>query len=165
MKIIAFDQSTVKTGYAVMDGTDLVRHGVIDHHKVDDQWERSQMMFHSIARLIQETKPQFVVIEGVALQTNPQVLIKLGQLQGHIMALAWSKNLPVQIYLPTEWRKILGFKQGKGVKRKDHKDAAMGYVKQRYPIEVSEDEAEAISIALAFLIDTGVIPEENKEEK
>lgn len=164
MKIIAFDQSTVKTGYAVMDGTDLEKHGVIDLHKEDDQWIRSQMMFREIERMIKAVKPRVVIIEGVALQTNPQVLIKLGQLQGTIMAAAWSRNLPVQIYLPTEWRKKLGIKQGKGIKRQELKEQVVSLVEETYGFSPMEDEAEAIAIALCYLRDSGVIPEDKENE-
>ena len=162
MKIIAFDQSTVKTGFAVMNGTDLEKYGVIDLHKEEDHWIRSQEMFHQTARLIKDTKPKLVIIEGVALQTNPQVLMKLGQLQGHIMAAAWGRNIPVMIYLPTQWRKILGMTQGKGVKRADLKRQSIEFVQKCYPIEVTEDEAEAIAIALAYLKESGQLPDDKE---
>lgn len=164
MKILAFDQSTVKTGYAVVDGTDLEKHGVIDLHKEDDQWIRSQVMFKEIDKMIRTVKPNLVIIEGVALQTNPQVLIKLGQLQGAIMASAWCKNLPVHIYLPSEWRKQLGIKQGKGVKRQDLKKQVVALIEELYGFKPIEDEAEAIAIALCYLRESGILPD-NKENE
>jgi crossover junction endodeoxyribonuclease RuvC len=163
MKFIAFDQSTVKTGFAVMDDTDLVKYGVIDLHKEEDLWIRSQEMFHAIDRLIKDVKPKLIIMEGVALQSNPQVLMKLGQLQGQIMAAAWSRNIPIHIYLPTQWRKIHGFAQGKGIKRNELKIAALNLVHSSYPIEVTEDEAEAISIALAYLKESGKITDDKEK--
>ena len=162
MKILSFDQSTVKTGYAVFDGTDLIAHGVIDLHKEKDAWEREQLMRIKIKDLIKVNYPKVVVLEGVSAQSNPQTVIKLGRLQGHIMSAAWDHGADVKIYLPTEWRKIDGIKQGPR-SRKELKEQSISLVLDAYGLSLPEDEAEAIAIGIAYLKDSGVIPDETKE--
>ena len=162
MKILSFDQSTVKTGYAVFDGTDLIAHGVIDLHKEKDAWEREQLMRVQIKDLIKVNCPKVVVLEGVSAQSNPQTVIKLGRLQGHIMSAAWDNGADVKIYLPTEWRKIDGIKQGPR-SRKELKEQSISLVLDAYGLSLPEDEAEAIAIGVAYLKDSGVIPDETKE--
>lgn len=169
MRLIALDQSTVVTGYAIFENEDLVGHGVLDYHKETDLNRREHMMWENIDGLLRDLQPNVLVYEGVALQNNAQVLIKLGNLQGHIMASAWTLGVPFHSYLPTQWRKLLGFRQGGGVKRAELKRQASNLVEETYGISVREDEAEAVAIGLAYLKEQKEIhdngKENNEEEK
>lgn len=150
MKTISFDQGTQKTGYAVFDGMDLYRHGVIDLHKERDSWEREQMMRIAIKHIIKQYKPKLVVLEGVALSRgNVQTSLSLGRLQGYVLSAAWDIPADARIYYPTEWRKLLGFKQGGGIKRDVLKAQAIEMIQRTYGIDVPDDEAEAICIGLS----------------
>lgn len=157
MKILSFDQSTIKTGYAIFDDTDLILHGVIDLHKCNDAYEREQMMRIKIKNLIKDCKPAVVVMEGISVRVNPQTAIMLGRLQGHIESLSWDFNADSYIYMPTEWRKIDGIKQGR-IPRKELKAQAILFVEDCFGISVTDDEAEAIAIGVAYLKDHGVLP-------
>lgn len=84
----------------------------------------------------------------MALQNSPSVLIDLARLQGFIIGVCNSCNKKYIILKPTVWRKELGFKQGK-LKRKELKEEAINYVKNKYNEKVSSDEADAICMALA----------------
>ena len=165
MVLISLDQSTVVTGYAVFSGDQLVEHGVIDFHKEDDLSVRAYRMWAAIDELLRDVKPDMLVYEGVSMQNNAQVLIKLGNLQGHITASAWKLGLPFVTYLPSKWRKILEFQQGSKVKRSDLKKQALRFVEETYGVRVREDEAEAIAIGLAYLKEQKEKQNEgNKEE-
>lgn len=160
MRLLALDQGTSVSGYAFFDGTDLVRHGVISANKKDEYWIRLQYMRNKVERMIKEYRPDYVVIEGIAMQRDQQALIKLGQLQGVIMGAAFSNQIPVDILLPTHWRKLNGFKQGAGVKREDLKRQAFDMVQDCYrlmPVP-TEDEAEAIAIGIAWLREREYLP-------
>lgn len=162
MKVLSFDQSTMKTGYAVFDGADLIAHGVVDLHKEKNSWEREQLMRIKIKEAIKQYKPKVVVLEGVSAKSNPQTVIMLGRLQGHIMSAAWDSGSDVKIYLPTEWRKIDGIKQGPRT-RVELKQQSIDLVINAYGVVLPEDEAEAIAIGIAYLKDSGVIPDDVKE--
>lgn len=162
MRLLSLDQSTVKTGYAVFDDGDLIAHDLVDLHKERDTWEREQMMRIKIKHLINQYHPSVVVLEGVSAKSNPQTVIMLGRLQGYIMAAAWDNGADVKIYLPTEWRKIDGIKQGSRTRR-ELKEQSISLVFDAYGVVLPEDEAEAIAIGVAYLKDFKIINTELKE--
>lgn len=164
MRTLSFDQSTVLTGYAIFENETLVSHGVIDLHKESDLLARAHQMWLEIDSLIGDVQPDVIVYEGVSLQNNAQVLIKLGNLQGHIMASAWRANIPFVSYLPATWRKKLSFRQGKGVKRSELKKMAVTLVEETYGMHVREDEAEAVAIGLAYINEQKEINENGRKE-
>lgn len=162
MNVLSLDQSTMKTGYAVFNDNLLITHGVIDLHKEHSSWEREQLMRIKIKDLIKQHRPKVVVLEGVSSKSNPQTVIMLGRLQGYILSAAWDKNADTKIYLPTEWRKINGIKQGPRT-RQELKEQSIRLVEDSYGVTLPEDEAEAIAIGIAYMKDSGIIQDEEKE--
>lgn len=113
-----------------------------------DIGERNIQMRQMIQSRIKNNHPDLVVIEDVALQASAKTVIQLAQLQGAIVGACDIFNVPYEIIKPSEWRKILGFKQGR-VKRAELKQQAIDYVKTYYGEDVSSDEADAMCIATA----------------
>lgn len=147
IKILAFDQALIKTGVCTLDG-DTVYHSLIDLSKMKDIGERNIQMRQMIQSRIKNNHPDLVVIEDVALQASVKTVIQLAQLQGAIVGACDIFNVPYEIIKPSEWRKILGFKQGR-IKRAELKQQAIDYVKTYYNEDVSSDEADAMCIATA----------------
>ena len=109
-------------------------------------------MRQMIQSRIKTNSPDLVVIEDVALQASAKTVIQLAQLQGAIIGACELFNIPYEIIKPTEWRKILDFKQGRQVKRPELKQQAIDYVAEHYGENVSSDEADAMCIATAALM-------------
>lgn len=151
IKILAFDQALGKTGVCTLDG-DTVYHSLIDLSKVKDANERAASMRHMIQSRIKNNNPDLVVMEDVALQSSAKTVIQLAQLQGAIIGACDIFNVPYEILRPSEWRKTLGFKQGRQVKRPELKQQAIDYVAENYGEVVSSDEADAMCIAKAALM-------------
>lgn len=149
IKILAFDQALIKTGVCTIDG-DTVYHSLIDLSKTKDISERSTMMRQMIQSRIKNNFPDLVAIEDVALQSSAKTVIQLAQLQGAIIGACDIFGVPYEIIKPSEWRKILGFKQGRQIKRPELKQQAINYVAEHYKEEVSSDEADAMCIATAI---------------
>lgn len=147
IKIIAFDQALGKTGVCTIDDN-TVYYSLIDVSKVKDVNERSMMMRQMIQSRIKNNHPDLVVIEDVALQRSVKTVIQLAQLQGAIIGACDIFNIPYEILKPSEWRKTLGFKQGR-MKREELKQQAIDYVAEHYGETVSSDEADAMCIAKA----------------
>lgn len=148
IKILAFDQALIKTGVCTLDdGT--VYHSLIDLSKTKDPSERHAVMRQMIQSRIKNNHPDLVVIEDVALQSSVKTVIQLAQLQGAIIGACEMFNVPYEILRPSEWRKMLGFKQGRQVKRPELKQQAIDYVADHYGEVVSSDEADAMCIAKA----------------
>lgn len=151
MKLLALDQSTKVTGWAVFDDNSLARYGEINLSKNTDPNSRFQQMCNAVQDLIHEEKPDFVVFEEVAMQTNAYSLITLARLQGVIIAVCFNHQIEHYIYPSGAWRKALGFKQGKGHARGDLKRQAISYCKEQYNVELDEDRADAVCIGDAFI--------------
>ena len=149
MRILAFDQATKITGWAVLEDGELLRYGHISEADVDSPAERIRDMFIQIADKIEEDMPDLVVIEAVQHQANAKTMLMLSQLQGMCIGAAYQKDLAVYSPLPVEWRKILNYKQGAHMKRAELKQQSIDYVRTHFDIVATEDECEAICIGVA----------------
>jgi Holliday junction resolvasome RuvABC endonuclease subunit len=164
MRILALDQASIITGYAIFDDGDLVSFGKLTADKSVSPEDRFEEMCRKIHLLFLKSKADIIIFEDVSLRTSIKTLITLSRLQGAIMDMSYWHNTAFKIYAPTQWRKVLGFNQGNKVNREALKTQAIDYVSKCYGITAKDDIAEAICIGLAYLRDSGVI-EEIKEKK
>ena len=146
MKILAFDQATNITAWCLWNSKRPTKFNAIEAAKDDAVDIRIAFMSDEIRKLIYKEMPTLIAIEDVSYQRNAQVLIDLARLQGHIMRIAMDVGIPVVICKPSAWRKAVGIKTGKGIKRNELKMAAMSLIKEKYGVDVPEDIAEAICI-------------------
>ena len=140
------DQSTRITGYSVFKDGKYVTSGVIDLHKIKDTDERSKQMAVEICRLIESAKPDCVIIEEVQQQSNTSTVIKLARIQGVAIGFCAAHNIDLHILTPSRWRSVLGYQQGPKVKREVLKQQSLDFVKNKFKLELIEDEAEAVCI-------------------
>lgn len=150
-RFISFDQSTKMTGWCLWINGEYKTSGVLNCSKEKDSYMRFLLMVQYIFELINKYEPHVIYIEDTALQTNAKTLKDLSQLQGVIIGCCIAKGISYEIISPTQWRKILNFEQGRGMKRKDLKYQAIQYVLDTYEITATEDEVEAIALGSAVL--------------
>lgn len=150
MKILAFDQSTTVTGWSLIEDGICVDYGLIDLRREKRFEVRFKQMCLSIFQAIDKFKPAIVAIEDTYNSNSPKVLKSLSQLQGAIIAYCNSNDISYSIILPTHWRSTLGFNQGKSLKRNDLKKQAVDFIKAKYGIISTSDEADAICIGVAY---------------
>lgn len=147
IRIIAFDQSTTATGWAVLEKEtgDIIEYGVLE-----PKGETNDRIIKTVKQclwLVEEYQVSFVFIEGVQYQRNAVVLQVLAKLAGTLEIMLIEKGYFVNVVKASEWRRMVGVK---GRKRADVKKEAHKLVKELYGIEASEDEVEAILFARAF---------------
>ena len=152
MKLLAWDQSSKKSGFCLIEDGKYVKSGIIDKSKIADIDTRIGEMGIAICQQIKELNPDVIVIEDIQNQSSISTVVYLARLQGFILGWCYVKHIKTEIVRPSEWRKILDFKQGAGVKRQELKDQGMNYIKNKYGKELSEDEAEACCIGDASWI-------------
>ena len=163
MKILAFDQATVRTGYAFFEDNTMGAFGLIDLHTMKQGLGlRMDAMFQQMAEEVEKYQPDVIVIEDVAMQANPSGLIALARLQGMIIGYCVMHEIGCVILKPTEWRRACGFKQGR-VKREQLKQQAIDFVKDVYHLQVTDDEADAICIGTAYVASLMAAGEEKNE--
>lgn len=150
MRVLAFDQSTKVTGYSLFVDGQYVDSGVIDLSKDKNTVERSKQMGLAICEQIEGKKPDVVIIEEVAMQSNAQTLKFLARIQGVAIGFCAAHNIPLHILEPSKWRSALDFKQGRAVKREELKAQSLDYIKERFGFKnFSEDRCESICINVA----------------
>jgi Holliday junction resolvasome RuvABC endonuclease subunit len=103
-----------------------------------------------MCKLIENNKPDVVVIEEVSMQSNAQTLKLLARIQGVAIGFCAAHNIPLHILEPTRWRSALNYRQGPKVKRELLKQQSKDYVKKHFDFSnFSEDRCEAICINVA----------------
>lgn len=148
MKILAIDQSTSKSGYAVFNNGQLCEWGIVRPSKKLDE-NNLKSMFLKLIELIEEKQPEKIVIEDVYLKYgktfNVQTHKTLANLQGMLIAYFMLHQIEYDIIHPMTWKyKVVG-------KKKISKEETQSFVKKKYSIEFKEDEADAICIGLYCL--------------
>ena len=150
MRILAFDQSTRVTGWSLFVDGQYVDSGVIDLGKNKNTEDRSKQMGLDMCKVITDNKPDTVIIEEVAMQSNAQTLKLLARIQGVAIGFCAAHKMPLHILEPSKWRSALSFKQGRAVKRNELKQQSFDYVKKYFGFDnFSEDRCEAICINVA----------------
>jgi len=156
MRVLALDQSTSVTGYAVIEDGQYIQSGTIDMRRNHDAGSRLKNMMLLIGQLINSKRVDKVVFEDVQQQTNSATYKLLSQLQGAIIYYCYTNDLGFTILTSSAWRKILKFEQGKRVLRRRLKEQSIEYVKEHCGKEVSDDEADAICIGFAAIEDNRI---------
>jgi Holliday junction resolvasome RuvABC endonuclease subunit len=150
MKILSIDQSTQKSGWSIFINGKYKTHGLIDLHKDKDSARRFKEMCMNLNNLIKDNKPDLVVIEDVAAQSNIKTVIILARLQGAIIESCYLHNIEFYLIRPTEWRSLLGMKQGR-MKTTELKEQTIQYVSSLLEIQnIDNDSADAIAINIAY---------------
>ena len=147
LKLIAFDQSTVATGWCLMDQqtSEIIEHGVIKPEGTTN--ERIRKTIKKCMYLCDKHQVTFVFIEGIQIQKNPKVYEVLAKLQGTLEICLEEKNYIVNVVKSAEWRKRVGIKSRKRIELKAE---AIQLVSDLYNIQPTEDECEAILFARAY---------------
>lgn len=147
MKIAGIDASTQKSGIALFEDSNYIKHTLIDLHNEKDTKVRIPRMINEVCTKLDEYKPDKILMEETVLSSNIDTLKKLAYLAGGIMAYAYKNNIEFKLLLPTEWRKKVGLQQSKKIKRDVLKQEAIKAVLEEYKINVTDDEAESILVA------------------
>ena len=148
-RILALDQASKVTGYAIFDNTKLIKYGTFSTSS-DNDIERFAMIRAWLLSMITAWRPDYIGIEGIQFQeegsgqkTGITVFQTLARLQGILMITCYDSKVPFEICPTNTWRHSCGVK---GKARTDKKRSMQLLVQQWYNIKVTEDEADAIGI-------------------
>ena len=146
--IIALDQSTQLTGYAIFQDKDLIAHGVFSPS--GDYEHRIVKLRQWLLDKLEPLKPNVeVYFEDIQLQDlgggsiGVTTFKKLAHVQGALIITCIEEDIPYTIVSAATWRKTCGIK---GRVRSEYKPAAQAHVLEKYGIQATEDEADAICI-------------------
>lgn len=152
IRMVSIDSSTRCTGIAYFQDGVLKIHDVIDLSNEKDIEKRSDMMGLKIMKNLFMLSPSIVYVERPRGRNNPETLRKLTTIVGMIRGFCIYNCIYFEEIAPTEWRRVLGFKQGKGVKRDEEKAQSLEFVYNNYNITAkTDDESDAICIGTAMI--------------
>lgn len=150
MKILSLDQSTKCSGWAFIEDGSLIECSAIRPF-TGDYLEKIKQTSKGLEVLLNQYKPDLILIEDVQQVGNNATFKKLAQLQGYLIATADRYNIPIEIISVNTWRSKVGL-MGKGIKRKQYKQLAIDKVEKEFKIKVSDDIAEAILIGKSYFL-------------
>ena len=151
MRLLALDQASITSGYAIFENGKLI---IYDKFTYDDTEvaKRLVKIRNKIKTLIQDNNIDEVVIEDIQMQNNVvnnvQTFKVLAEVYGVILELVKELNLPYTTVPSTTWKSTLKIK---GSDRATQKRNAQQYVVNTYGIKPIQDICDAICIGTHFL--------------
>lgn len=155
MKILALDQALQTTGWAVFENSKLIDYGhfTIPANKPIEQ--RLSTLMQKLSLIEDEFNFEDVFFEDIQAQQNKETYKKLAYVQAAVMIWCYSTEHKFNILPPSHWRSILKekYKINFGKVRAEQKKAAQELARQKFSVEATEDECDAICIGLAGLVE------------
>ena len=148
-RVLAIDQASHISGYAIFDDGKLIKYGTF-RTELNDDVARFSMVKSWLLSMIENWRPDMIGLEGIQFQEESggqkmsvTVFQTLARLQGILMETCYSAKIKFEVCPTNTWRHSCGVK---GRSRTDKKRSMQLLAKQWYDITVSEDEADAIGI-------------------
>jgi Holliday junction resolvasome RuvABC endonuclease subunit len=151
MRLITIDSSTRRTGIALFENGVYQTHVLVDlsSSKADTD-ERINLMIDAMILILDDMRPDAVVIEEPKGHAKVELLRKLSEILGAIRGWCIINKIEYHEIKPSVWRKYCGISQGKK-KREELKEESINLVKEKYGMTVSDDEADSICIGIATI--------------
>lgn len=147
MRILALDQASRISGWAIFNENNLEQYGRIDVSKYYELGERLHIIRQKVRQLIEKENIDIVILEDIYMDgqrvNNVQTFKALAEVFGVLYELCVDMNIPIEAVLAGTWKSTLGIK---GRTRADQKHNAQQWVINNYNKKVSQDECDAICI-------------------
>ena len=151
MRVLALDQASRVSGWAVYDGKALIDYGKFSATQTDIG-ERLYYIRNQVLQLIDKFEIDEVVFEDIQLQdnriNNVQTFKALAEVFGVLHELFVEIKMPREAVLSTVWKSKVGIK---GADRPAQKKNAQLWVKNTYNIQATQDECDAICIGYYYV--------------
>ena len=147
MRILALDQASRISGWAIFEDDNLLEYGKIDLNNIADIGTRLHCLRDMIQEFIKEYNINKVILEDIYMDgqrvNNVQTFKILAEVFGVLYELCVELNIPVEAVLAGTWKSTLGIK---GKTRPEQKRAAQAWVEREYAVKPTQDECDAICI-------------------
>lgn len=151
--IIGVDPGTTVFGYGVIkiiaNEYELLSMGVVQLRKLDNHFQKLNMIFNKVSKLIDQYNPDEMAIEAPFYGKNVQSMLKLGRAQGISIVAAMQKNVPVFEYAP---KKIKQSITGNGNASKEQVAGMLNYMIKYDRSPKFYDATDALATALCHHI-------------
>jgi crossover junction endodeoxyribonuclease RuvC len=144
-KILGIDPGTATTGYAILQGTELLDFGIIKTEKTDSAPERLRQICTDIKSICKKYKPDCCAIEELFFVKNIKTGIAVAQARGAIIATVATLGIEIAEYKPVEIKSAI---TGNGQAEKSQVQKMVQIILGLKEIPQPDDAADAIAIAL-----------------
>lgn len=150
MNILALDQASRTSGYAIFHEDQLIASGTFTFDD-DDFPTRLVKIRNKVISLVHEYCINKILLEDIQLQgqtNNVETYRKLAEVRGVLSELACEMKIPHEIIHSQTWKSTLAIK---GRDRTTQKRNAQVFVLTTYGKKVSQDESDAICIGTHYI--------------
>lgn len=151
MRLLALDQASRTSGYAIFEDDQLVESGTFTL-KSDDIGERLVQYRQYLSELTDKYEIDQVAFEDIQMQgqvNNVQTFKVLAEVFGVTQEFLAEQNYFYHIISSNTWKSKL---QIKGRTRPEQKKNAQAYVLEHFGKKVSQDEADSICIGASIVL-------------
>ena len=143
-RILAIDQATHTSGFAVFNNKDLIEYGSFTAIG-DNDFERSLQVKQWLISLIEQLQIDYIGLEGIQYQTTVGISTfeTLARLQGVLAVTCLEEKIQFKIVYPATWRTHCGVE---GRTRPDQKKSMQRLVKKWFNLDLTNDECDAVGI-------------------
>lgn len=152
MRLLALDQASRTSGYAIFEDDKLIDSGTFTL-KSDDIGERLVDYRKHIEKLICDNDIEEVAFEDIQMQSqvnNVQTFKVLAEIFGVTQEYLAEQGHSYHIVSSNTWKSKLNIK---GRTRPEQKKNAQAYVLEHFNKKVSQDESDAICIGASIVLD------------
>lgn len=151
-RLLALDQSSRITGYAIFENAKLIHYGKFSVDD-DDIGVRLMNIRGKVKDLIDQYNINELVFEDIQMQNNVQNNVQtfklLAEVFGVIYELATEMDLRNSAVLASSWKSTL---KVRGKNRPEQKRNAQAVVEKVFNIKPTQDECDAICIGLHHIL-------------
>lgn len=151
-KLLALDQSSRITGYAIFENAKLIHYGKFSVDD-DDIGVRLLKIRQNVHNLIEKYDINELVFEDIQLQNNVQNNVQtfktLAEVFGVIYELATELDLQNSTVLASSWKSTL---KVRGKDRPEQKRNAQALIEKTFNVKPTQDECDAICIGLHHIL-------------
>jgi len=156
MIILGIDPALTITGYGVIQARNkdlsLLEAGIISTSAKDETPKRLDKIYRGVLKLIEDTKPQVLVLEKLYAHYNhPTTAYILGQARGVICLAAQTKGVDLAEYAATRVKKAI---VGKGLASKAQVQRMVASILglERLPKYLDVTDALALAISHSYML-------------
>lgn len=154
-RLLALDQSSRISGYAIFIDENLIAHGSINLTE-EDVGQRLVLIRKEVTKLIHKYNINEIAFEDIQMQAsvgnNVQTFKILAEVFGVILMLCTELKINYTIVSSNTWKSTLKIK---GKKRSEQKQDAQRYVLEKYGIKAIQDTVDAICIGAHMIANPG----------
>lgn len=145
MRVLAIDQSSKETGYAIFEDGQLDSYEKLSFSN-KDPIERIIRLESAILEIIDYNNIEKVVLEDIQHQNSTTTYKILAFVLGALEVALTKKKIPYEVVSPSTWKSFCGVR---GKARTEQKKSAAKFVNRTFEIEPPQDIVDAICLGWA----------------